>query len=71
MQEITNILPTPHVSVSRVICFRTRRDYGVERMYITSAPHLASITRLTGRKSMDDADKKALEDLGFTFRRVF
>lgn len=53
------------------IKYYTRSVYGVPRRY-ASDPDVARITlKLTGKKSIDDNAKEALESLGIEFEQVF
>lgn len=69
----TDTLPnsiTETFHLSRVIEYRTKNVYGRENMYIVS-DHAKFVKIISGKQTIDYNDMKALEDLGFTFTRVF
>ena len=52
------------------IQYFTRRVYGVSTMYLLNDDVKKAIKLMTGRKTMTQADKTALELLGFTFAEI-
>ena len=55
---------------NKVIKFYRDRVYGVVKFYVKQPEVAQSISALTGRKTLTEADMKALEALGFTFEEV-
>lgn len=51
------------------ISYVVRSVYGKDNMYIVSQ-HAEAIARLTGKKTIDNADMQSLSALGFTFKQV-
>ena len=63
-QQVADVL------VNNVIEYRQKDVYGKTNTYIVSE-HAQAIAKLTGKKTIDTSDMKALESLGFVFNRVF
>ena len=52
------------------IQYFVRFVYGLEKMYIVDGKIKEAINYLTGKSTFSNGDRKALEDLGFTFEQV-
>lgn len=54
----------------KTIEFYSKEVYGLEKFYVVDEKMSATISKLTGRKTLLTSDFEALKSLGFTFKQV-
>ena len=57
--------------MNKTIEYYTKSNYGRILMYIKNSEKAEVISRLTGKKTIDESDIKNLQLLGCSFKQVF
>ena len=68
-EKIRQIIQAANKVACGIIEYETKSHYGGPELIYVTSKHKDPLTVLTGTKTITDRHKKALEDLGFEFKR--